>query len=228
MYFYYRSSVVIGDSIIAILDSYDQRFYAFGKGPTEVTIEAPLVASDWGEKIVLRGRVNDVSPGTQTSAIKMRFPKGVPAVSDGDMSEWMKYVYQQFEMPMVSGVPVKLEVVVDPNGNWYDIGTVYTDVSGFYYIEWEPPVPGSYLILATFGGSKAYYASYVETAVVVNEGLRLGTEMEFEEPTLITVELDEPEQPAEAPLISTEVAIIIAVAVASIVGIGAFWYLRKR
>ena len=67
------------------------------------------------------------------------------------------------------GVPVKLEVVVDPNGNWYDIGTAYTDASGFYSIEWEPPVPGHYIILAGFEGSNAYYPSYIETSVVVNE-----------------------------------------------------------
>ena len=127
-------SAVIGDSIIATMDTYDQRVYAIGKGPSEITVEAPLTACDWGEKIVLRGRVTDISPGTQTPAMKMRFPKGVPAVSDVDMSEWMQYVYMQFEMPMASGVPVKLQVVVDPNGNWYDIGTAYTDASGFYGI----------------------------------------------------------------------------------------------
>ena len=134
-----------------------------------VEIEAPLVASDWGDKIVLRGTVTDISPGTDDVSITKRFPNGVPAVSDGDMSAWMKYVYKQFEMPMVSGVPVKLEVVVDTNYNWYDIGIAYTDATGFYSIEWEPPVPGHYLILANFEGSKAYYPTYVETSVVVSE-----------------------------------------------------------
>jgi hypothetical protein len=218
---------VIGDSIIATMDSYDQRIYAIGKGPTEITLEAPLVASDWGDKIVLRGTVMDISPGTQTTGMKMRFPKGVPAVSDGDMGAWMKYVYKQMDMPMVSGVPVKLEVVVDPNYNWYDIGTAYTDATGFFSIEWEPPVPGHYLILATFEGSKSYYPTYVETSVIVNEGLRLGTEMEFEAPTILQ-ELTVPKQSAEAPLISTDITIIIAVLAISIIGIGSSWYLRKK
>jgi hypothetical protein len=169
----------------------------------------------------------DISPGTQTTAMKMRFPKGVPAVSDGDMSAWMKYVYKQMNMPMVSGVPVKLEVVVDPNYNWYDIGTAYTDATGFFSIEWEPPVPGHYLILATFEGSKSYYPTYVETSVIVNEGLRLGTEMEFEQPTILQ-ELTVPKQSAEAPLISTDITIIIAVIAISIIGIGTSWYLRKK
>jgi hypothetical protein len=160
---------VIGDSIIATYDSYDQMIYAIGKGPTKITIDAPSIGSDWGDKIVLRGRVTDVSPGTNSIEMNARFPNGVPAVSDGDMSAWMRYVYKQFDMPMVSGVPVKLEVVVDPNYNWYDIGTAYTDATGFYSIEWEPPVPGHYLILASFEGSNAYYPTYIETSIVVNE-----------------------------------------------------------
>ena len=43
MYFYYRSSTIIGDSIIATMDSYDQRIYAIGKGPTETTVTAPIL-----------------------------------------------------------------------------------------------------------------------------------------------------------------------------------------
>ncbi len=34
---------VIGDSIIATMDTYDQRVYAIGKGPSEVTVSAPNV-----------------------------------------------------------------------------------------------------------------------------------------------------------------------------------------
>jgi outer membrane protein assembly factor BamB len=218
---------IIGDSIIATMDTYDQRIYAIAKGPTKLTCEAPLMASDWGQKIVLRGTVTDISPGTQTPAMKMRFPHGVPAVSDGDMSEWMLYVYKQFEMPMASGVPVKLEVVVDPNYNWYDIGTAYTDASGFYCIEWEPPVPGLYLILATFEGSDSYYPSYVETAVVVSEGLTPGTQMEFEQPTMLQ-ELTVPSQSTEVSLITIDLTIILAVIAVAIIGIGTSWYLRKK
>jgi hypothetical protein len=214
---------IIGDSIIVTQNTYDQRLVAFGKGPSQITVDAPFTASNWGEKIVLRGRVTDVSPGTQTPAMKMRFPNGVPAVSDADMGEWMTYVYQQFEQPMVSGVPVKLEVVVDPNGNWYDIGTAYTDGSGFYSIDWEPPVPGHYLILASFAGSKSYYPSYVETSIVVSEGLTPGALMEPEFPNP-TGSL----QPAEAPMISTEAAILAAVAFACLVSIGNYLVLRKR
>jgi outer membrane protein assembly factor BamB len=213
----------IADSIIVSQCTYDQRVYALGKGPSEITVEAPLTSSAWGEKIILRGTVTDISPGTKDPAIQMRFPKGVPAVSDGDMSDWMLYVYKQFERPMVSGVPVKLEVVVDPNGNWYDIGTTYTDSTGFYGIEWEPPVPGYYLILASFEGSEAYYPSYVETSILVDEGLTPGTLMETEFPSITGLD-----QSTTTPLISTEVAIFAVIAIASIIGLVAYSLIRKE
>ena len=111
----------------------------------------------------------DVSPGTQAPDMKLRFPSGVPAVADDCMSDWMLYVYKQFPQPMAVGVPVKLEVVVDPNGNWYDIGTVMTDSTGYYSIMWEPPVPGHYTILATFAGTDSYYMSYQMTSIGVDE-----------------------------------------------------------
>jgi hypothetical protein len=124
---------------------------------------------------------------------------------------------------MVSGVPVKLEVVVDPNGNWYDIGTTYTDSTGFYGIEWEPPVPGYYLILASFEGSEAYYPSYVETSILVDEGLTPGTLMETEFPSITGLD-----QSTTTPLISTEVAIFAVIAIASIIGLVAYSLIRKE
>jgi outer membrane protein assembly factor BamB len=223
MYHYYRMQFVIGDSIIALANTYDQQYYAFGKGPSEITVEAPLMASAWGQKIMLRGTVMDISPGTKDPTIQMRFPKGVPAVSDSSMSEWMNYVYQQHARPMAAGVEVKLQVVVDPNGNWYDIGTTYTDSTGFYKISWEPPVPGEYLILASFAGSDAYYGSYVETAVVVDESPTPGTLMETE-----FLASNGSEQPTTAPVISAEVAIFVAVAISSIVGLAVYSLLRKK
>jgi hypothetical protein len=214
---------IIGDSIMVGMDTYDNQLYAVGKGPSDITVEAPLTASAWGQKIVLRGTVVDTSPGTQTDEMKLRFPKGVPAVSDGDMSAWMRHVYKQFSCPMVSGVPVKLEVVVDPNGNWYDIGTAYTDATGFYSIEWEPPVPGHYLILASFAGSKAYYPSYVETSIIVDEGLTPGSFMEPEFPMSTGSE-----QQAVVPLISTDSILIVAVTIWSIIGVAAYWLLKRK
>jgi outer membrane protein assembly factor BamB len=219
----WSSTTLIADSIMVSFNTYDLRIYGIGKGPSEVTVEAPLTASEWGQEIMLRGRVNDISPGTQSDTLKMRFPNGVPAVSDADMTNWMLYVYNQFGMPMASGVPVKLQVVVDPNGNWYDIGTAYTDASGFYNIAWEPPVPGPYLILATFEGSESYYPAYIETAIVVDEGLTPGSLMESD---LLTSTGSD--KIAQTSLISNEIAILAGIAVFSLIGLAALAFLRKQ
>ncbi len=51
-------------------------------------------------------------------------------MSDASQSEWMLYVYKQFNMPTTAtGVDVVLSVV-DANGNFREIGTVQTDTSG--------------------------------------------------------------------------------------------------
>ena len=50
------------------------------------------------------------------------------------------------------GVPVHL-ATIDPNGNYFDIGTVTSDINGNYGIPFTPSVPGTYQILATFAGS---------------------------------------------------------------------------
>jgi outer membrane protein assembly factor BamB len=87
---------IIGDSIIATMDTYDQRIYAIGKGPSATAVAAPGVSVTAGDSLVITGMVTDVSPGTADYALRARFPNGVAAVSDESMSEWMLYVYKQF------------------------------------------------------------------------------------------------------------------------------------
>jgi hypothetical protein len=113
--------------------------------------------------------VTDVSPGTNDAVLTMRFPNGVPAVSDDSMSDWMMYVYKQFARPAdATGVDVIL-TVVDPNNNVYDIGTTTSDSSGLYSYAFTPEVPGKYTVIATFAGSGGYYASFAETSINVDE-----------------------------------------------------------
>ena len=157
---------IIGDSIIATQDTYDQRIYAVGKGPTALTVTAPDVGVELNSSVMIRGTVTDISPGTKDYSLTARFPNGVPAVSDASMSEWMLYVYKQFARPAATGVEVTL-TVNDPNGNVYDIGTTTTDSTGMFKLLWEPPVPGEYTVIAQFAGSKAYYPSYAETSIGV-------------------------------------------------------------
>ena len=159
---------IMGDSIIATMDTYDQRVYGIGKGPSAVTVEAPMTAATLGSSLVIRGKVTDVSPGTQSDALTLRFPNGVPAVSDESMSDWMLYVYKQFPRPTnATGVDVTLSVV-DANNNFREIGTTKADSSGFFSFQWTPDIEGKYTVIASFAGSNAYYGSYAETAFAID------------------------------------------------------------
>jgi hypothetical protein len=112
--------------------------------------------------------VIDTSPGTNEYILKARFPNGVPAVSDASQSQWMLYVYKQFERPSnATGVQVTIDVI-DANGNFRNIGTTTSDSMGAFSLSWVPDISGKYTVFATFAGSKAYYASAAETAFVVD------------------------------------------------------------
>ncbi|MEM3875327.1 MAG: PQQ-binding-like beta-propeller repeat protein [Candidatus Bathyarchaeia archaeon] len=161
---------VIGDSIMATLDHYDSRLYAVGKGPSMVTVEAPSVAVPLGSSLLIRGSVLDVSPGTKDPEIALRFPKGVPAVADENMTYWMRYVYKQFPLDpwaKIDGVWVAFEAI-DPEGNYVPIGGTITDGrTGTFSIPWKPDKPGLWTLLLTFPGSKSYYPSYARITVLV-------------------------------------------------------------
>ena len=207
-------NAVIGDSIIATMDTYDQRIYAIGRGPSATTVEAPLVGVPLGSSVVIRGTVTDVSPGTKDSQIALRFPNGVPAVADECMSDWMLYVYKQFERPSnVKGVWVKLDAINVYTGEYIDIGGTHTDSAGFFTVSWKPPKEGLYTILATFPGSKAYYPSFAETSITV---------------TAAPTEIVMPEIPAYPEYRAMDLAIIVAVAIAILIGIANLFALRKR
>lgn len=109
-----------------------------------------------------------LAPGTKDYAITARFPEGVPAVNDADMSQWMKYVYMQFQKPTnASGVEIQLNTI-DPNGNYIHIGTATSDASGKFGFQWTPEVPGKYTVYATFEGSNSYYPSAAETFIAID------------------------------------------------------------
>ena len=142
------------------MDSYDQRVYAIGKGPSATTVETPDIAVAKGSTVKIEGRITDISPGTNDYSITSRFPDGVPAVSDASMGDWMKHLYMQFASPTnVEGVPVKIEII-DPNGQYLWIGTAVSDSNGNYAYTFIPQDTGLYMIMATFDGSSAYYGSH--------------------------------------------------------------------
>ena len=162
-------NAVIGDSIIATMDTYDQRVYVIGKGPTSTTATIQDDVVTHGDSVLVKGMVTDTSAGTKSDGLIARFPNGVPAVSDASQSDWMLYVYKQFECPTnAAGVEVVIEVL-DPNNNYYEVGRTTSDLTGFYKLAFTPEVPGEYTVVARFAGSKAYWPSYSETAINVEE-----------------------------------------------------------
>jgi outer membrane protein assembly factor BamB len=205
---------IIGDSVIATMDTYDQRVYAIGKGPSATTVSAKPEVSVEGSSVLLTGMVTDISPGTDDYKLTARFPHGVPAISDENMSEWMLHVYKQFAQPAdVVGVDVTL-TVLDPNGNVYQVATATSDVSGFYSATFVPEVPGKYLVYAAFDGSEAYFGSYAEAAINVDAA---------PQPTSMPT-------PTPAPMTDTYVLGLGAASIAAIVVIGLvlILMLRKR
>ena len=162
----WSSTPIIADSIICMYDEYDQRIYSIGKGPSEITLDVPQVAIPIGTGCSISGTVMDISPGTESARVKLRFPDGVPAVADEYMTDWMTYVYQQFPRPTnAMGVEVRIQVV-DPAGNYAWIGTTYSDAYGNYAYSFVPTMKGTYTMIASFVGSNGYYGSQ-ETAYLV-------------------------------------------------------------
>jgi hypothetical protein len=204
---------VIGQGI------YDGNLYCIGKGPTKTTVEAPLTAIPLGESIVIKGSVLDMSPAAQDYASKVRFPNGVPAVADEDMSEWMDYLYMQNATllnnpPNPRGVSVRLTAVY-PNGSVQDIGTVTTDSSGIFKKMWTPETEGEYMIYATFEGSESYWPSYGATAIGVTEAPAQPETPEYPTPTDYT------------PILTGLAVAIIAVAILVVYDIVSVRKLRK-
>ncbi len=120
-----------------------------------------------GSTVTIRGIVTDTSPGTKQNELAMKFPSGVPAVSDESMTKWMEYLYMQQSRPTDTvGVAVSLSVV-DSNGNYREIGTTTTS-DGFFTFNWKPDIEGQYTVYASFGGSKAYWPSHAVTAFAVD------------------------------------------------------------
>jgi hypothetical protein len=151
---------IIGDSTIAVWNSYDGQVYSLGKGESATTVIAPDIGVPAGTSTIIRGTVTDQSPGA----------KDTPAISDQYMDAWMQYLYMQFPRPSnATGVTVSLDTI-DPNGNFVHIGDTTSDQSGAYSYRWVPPsdIPGKYTIIATFAGSNSYWSSYSETSLAVD------------------------------------------------------------
>ena len=200
----------IAYGVLLAYDSYNGFTYAFGKGTTETTVSTQNDVYAKGSSVLLKGSVLDMSPAQA----------GTAAVSDASQTAYMEYLHMQQPMPMdATGVSVTLDAI-DPNGNFVNIGTATSNTDGKYALTWTPEHDGKYEIIATFEGSESYYASHDTTYIGVGAAVSLAQPIEPEQP--------EPTEATEAPFITTETAIIAAVAIAVVIGIVAYWALRKR
>jgi hypothetical protein len=83
----------------------------------------------------------------------------------------MEYVYMKQERPIdAKGVEVTISVI-DPNGNYYNVGTATSDINGVFKMAFTPEVAGTYSVIATFAGTGSYYGSHAETAIYVDEAV---------------------------------------------------------
>jgi hypothetical protein len=197
-------TVVMADGYAVGLNYFDNQIYCFGKGPSATTVTVKDDSVPIGETIMISGTVTDQSTGA----------KGTPAIADQYMGEWMEYLYMQQKKPEnAQGVTVKMSAY-DPNGNYQNIGTTTVDTNGNFGKSWVPTIPGEYYVMAEFEGSKSYGSSSATTYFVVGPAPTPATPIA-------------PEEPA-ASMISTELAIILAIVVFVVLGIVAFWALRKR
>lgn len=194
----------IADGYLVTLNHYDQQIYCFGKGQTATTVTSSSKVIAKGSTVLIEGMVTDQSSGA----------KDTPAIADEYMAEWMEYLYMQKPCPMnVNGVPVKLEAFGE-DGSYIELGTVTSNSYGDFVYEWTPPDEGLYTIMATFDGTESYWQSYDATY------LSVGPQVTPSGPI-------EPEVTEGFALTATELA-IIAVVIIAVVGIVAFWALRKR
>jgi outer membrane protein assembly factor BamB len=161
-------SFAVADGYVVYNNLYDGLIYCIGKGPSAVTVTAPFIATQFGDPVIISGKVTDIAAGAKQNEQAARFPSGVAAVSDASMGQWMEYVYMQKPKPTNTvGVPVSIDVI-DANGNFRNIGSSISDTEGFYSFAWTPDISGKYTVIATFQGSESYWPSRAETAFVVN------------------------------------------------------------
>jgi outer membrane protein assembly factor BamB len=211
---HWGSEAIMGDSVIVMSNTYDQQVYAIGKGPSTMTVTASPKVSVHGS-VLIEGTVTDMSPGTKQTSVTLRFPNGVPAVSDESVGEWMKYVYVQFPRPTnATGVEVTLSVL-DSNGNFRDIGKVTSDSDGFFHYPWTPDIPGEYTVVASFAGSKSYYPAHAETAFMVDAA-----------PEATPAPTPTPPTMAEQYFVPMSIGMIIAIVV--VIALLALTLLKKR
>jgi outer membrane protein assembly factor BamB len=174
----------IADGYLVYLNAYDMQIYCIGKGPSQLTIEAPMTATTAGQSVVIRGTITDIAAGTTQDEQAARFPNGVPCVSDESQNDWMEYVYMQKPRPTnATGVPITISVL-DVNGNYRSIGTTTSNSDGFFTFNWKPDIEGQYTVYASFVGSESYWPSHAVSSFAVDPSPATPTPEETPAPSI--------------------------------------------
>ncbi len=205
-----------GDGNVVGLNYFDNQIYCIGPGTSATTVTAPQTVPALGSSVTITGTVTDqTKSGRRNMNNLYDFTlEGTPAISDEYMGPWMEYLYENQAKPTDAyGVDVSLSAI-DPNGNLVPIGTTTSDMNGNYGIVYTPDVPGSYQIIASFDGSKAYGPSSATTYLTVGEA-----------PVITPGPTETSASAADMYILPATIGIIVALAIATIVIVLA---LRKR
>jgi len=194
----------IADGYLVHTNEYDGYTYCFGKGKSSTTVSASPKTSAKGSQVLIEGTVLDMSPAQP----------GTPCVAKESMTVWMEYLHMQKPCPSdVKGVPVTL-TAIKSDGKVIDLGTVTTN--GFYGtfgFAWTPEEEGTYTIVASFMGDDSYGSSSAATLITVGPA---------------PPEPETPEYPTPTDYTPMFAGIIVAVAIAIVIGIVNLYALRKH
>ncbi len=207
----------MGDGKVVGLNYFDNQIYCIGPGPSATTVSAPQVVSALGSSVTLTGTVTDATPSGRrnTNGLYDFTLKGTPAISDESMGRWMEYMFEnQIKPSNATGVPVSIDAI-DPNHNFVHIGDATSDIYGNYGLSYTPEVPGTYQIVASFAGSKAYSASSSSTYLTVGS-----------EPTSTPAATAQPQSIADMYFVPAIVGLLVAIIIVGVVL--ALLMLRKR
>jgi hypothetical protein len=243
----------IADGYLTAANAWDGYMYVFGKGKSATTVTASPKTIAKGATVLIEGTVLDQSPGQPGTPCVSKESMTLQM----EYLHLQRPIGGIWENETITGVPVTL-TAIDTEGNYVDIGTTTTDgYYGTFGLAWTPTEEGTYKIIASFESDESYGSSGASTYVTVGPAAAAAvpiepeptepepTELEPTEPEPTEPEPTEPEptepeptepeptepeptEPTEAPFITTEVAIIAAVVIASIIGVISFWALRKR
>jgi len=169
------SGMGIADGILVAGSAFDNMIYAYGKGPSALTVSLGQDVTAPGSTVMIKGTITDQTATgrhntnddfdvkTMNSDISndvVPVLKGTPCISDASQGAWMDYMYKQQGRPAnTTGVPISIDVI-DPNNNFFHVGDTVSDTNGNFAIPYTPDIPGSYKVLVTFAGTNSYYPSY--------------------------------------------------------------------